>query len=124
MTDQNDGPRGDDAILVELVEQPGAPAPPAQGRLGVFYFAILVPTRGDLGRFFRHLAETGVRPGASDHHVSEALYLRDPDGLGIEVYADRPATAWDTRERTRAPARGGPRGGGGSPKPREGRASR
>ena len=92
-------PGGEDTTLVELREEPGAPAPPDRGRLGLFHFAILLPTRGDLARFLRHLAEGGVHPGASDHHVSEALYLRDPDGLGIEVYADRPAAAWQTRGR-------------------------
>ena len=47
--------------------------------------------RSDLGRFASHLASSGLRPGMADHSVSEALYLWDPDGLGIEIYADRPA---------------------------------
>jgi catechol 2,3-dioxygenase len=87
-------PQGDEQTLVELREQPGAPPASPRGRLGLFHFALLLPTRADLGRFLRHLVEAGMHPGASDHHVSEALYLRDPDGLGIEVYADRPRSAW------------------------------
>jgi catechol 2,3-dioxygenase len=85
---------GDDATLVELVERPGARPMAARGRLGLYHFAILLPDRAALGRFVRHLAESGVRAGAGDHLVSEAFYLQDPDGLGIEVYADRPRDTW------------------------------
>jgi catechol 2,3-dioxygenase len=67
---------------------------PRRGRLGLYHFALLLPDRAALGRFVAHLAALGVRAGASDHLVSEALYLNDPDGLGIEVYADRPRHAW------------------------------
>lgn len=81
--------------LVELREQPGARPAPARGRLGLYHFAILLPDRAALGRFVRHLAARGERVGAADHLVSEALYLTDPDGLGIEVYADRPRAAWE-----------------------------
>jgi catechol 2,3-dioxygenase len=90
------GPAGGEA-LVELHEHPGAAPVPRRGRLGLFHFAILLPDRPALGRLLRHLGEVGVRPGASDHLVSEALYLNDPDGLGIEVYADRPRSAWRER---------------------------
>jgi len=90
------GPAGGGA-LVELHEHPGAAPVPRRGRLGLFHFAILLPDRSALGRFLRHLGELGVRPGASDHLVSEALYLNDPDGLGIEVYADRPRSEWRER---------------------------
>src|SRR5262245_54571329 len=83
------GPTGSAPIL-ELRERPGAKAVPRRGRLGLFHFAILLPDRPSLGRFLQHLADIGVTPGMSDHLVSEALYLYDPDGLGIEVYADRP----------------------------------
>jgi len=84
--------QGDDRVLVELVERAGAR--PARGRLGLYHFAILLPDRPSLGRFVRHLAAIGVRAGAGDHVVSEAFYLTDPDGLGIEVYADRPRSTW------------------------------
>lgn len=88
------GPNGDDAVLIELLEVPGATPVPRRGRLGLYHFAILLPTRADLGRFIAHLARIGARAGSSDHLVSEALYLNDPDGLGIEVYADRPREEW------------------------------
>ena len=80
--------------LVELRERKGAARAPGQGRLGLYHFAILLPDRAALGRFVAHLGAIGARAGASDHLVSEALYLRDPDGLGIEVYADRPRESW------------------------------
>src|SRR4051794_21235170 len=85
---------GGDTPLVELHEKPGVAPVPRRGRLGLYHFAILLPDRAALGRFVAHLAEVGERAGASDHFVSEALYLQDPDGLGIEVYADRPRSAW------------------------------
>lgn len=90
---------GDDTPLVELREKPGASPVPRRGRLGLYHFAILLPDRAALGRFVAHLAEIGERAGASDHRVSEALYLQDPDGLGIEVYADRPRAGWRIRDR-------------------------
>jgi catechol 2,3-dioxygenase len=93
------GPREGDRVLVELVERPGvAPADPRRPRLGLYHFAILLPDRPSLGRFLRHASELDIRPGAGDHLVSEALYLSDPDGLGIEVYADRPRTSWQRRQ--------------------------
>ena len=80
--------------LVHLTERSGANHVPLHGRLGLYHYAILLPNRAALGRFIVHLAEINERAGASDHFVSEALYLRDPDGLGIEVYADRPRRSW------------------------------
>ncbi|MDB4886750.1 MAG: Glyoxalase/bleomycin resistance protein/dioxygenase [Gemmatimonadetes bacterium] len=91
------GVRGGPA-LVELHEHLGAVPAPLQRRLGLYHFAILLPDRASLGRFITHLAARGERVGASDHLVSEALYLRDPDGLGIEVYVDRPAASWQSRD--------------------------
>src|SRR5205823_707735 len=88
------GAHGDDAVLVELVERPGALPAPRHGRLGLYHYAILLPNRAALGRFVAHLGDLGVPVGMSDHGVSEAFYLHDPDGLGIEVYADRPRTEW------------------------------
>ena len=86
--------RGDDTPLVELHEHPGAKPPPRRGRLGLFHFAILLPDRPSLGSFAQHLADIGAYAGSSDHLVSEAFYLQDPDNLGIEVYADRPRNTW------------------------------
>jgi catechol 2,3-dioxygenase len=84
----------DGTPLVELRERPGASPVGPRGRLGLFHFAILLPDRPSLGRFFRHVAGTGLVTGTADHAVSEAIYLSDPDGLGIEVYADRPREQW------------------------------
>ena len=88
------GVEGDERPLVELVERPGATAVPRRGRIGLYHFAILLPDRAALGRFLGHLGQIGARAGMSDHFVSEAIYLQDPDNLGIEVYADRPRSAW------------------------------
>lgn len=83
-----------ETALVHLTERAGATFSPQQARLGLYHFAILLPDRTALGRFVAHLGDIGAQAGASDHLVSEALYLRDPDGLGIEVYADRPRSDW------------------------------
>jgi catechol 2,3-dioxygenase len=88
------GAHGDDRPLIDLVERAGASPVPRRGRLGLYHFAILLPDRGSLGRFVGHLARLGARAGMSDHFVSEAVYLQDPDNLGIEVYADRPRSSW------------------------------
>jgi catechol 2,3-dioxygenase len=88
------GALGDDAPIVELVERKGARAVARHGLLGLYHFAVLLPDRVSLARFLRHLGEIGVRAGMSDHFVSEAIYLQDPDNLGIEVYADRPRSQW------------------------------
>ncbi len=69
--------------------------PPAPGTTGLFHVAILYPDRASLADALDRLAAAGVAlDGASDHGVSEALYLRDPDGNGIELYRDRPADEW------------------------------
>ena len=80
--------------LVVLEHRPGTVPVRPGSRLGLYHFAILLPDRSALGRFVQHLADIGARAGASDHLVSEALYLHDPDGLGIEVYRDRPRAEW------------------------------
>jgi catechol 2,3-dioxygenase len=85
--------------IVELRERPGAASAPRGGKLGLYHFAILLPDRAALGGLIAHLGRSGVRFGASDHLVSEAIYLNDPDGLGIEVYADRPRTSWTWENR-------------------------
>lgn len=70
-------------------------SPPPRGSTGLFHVAIRYPTRGALARALRRLVEEGVAlDGASDHGVSEALYLRDPDENGIELYWDRPREQW------------------------------
>jgi catechol 2,3-dioxygenase len=72
----------------------GAPPPP-RGTTGLYHFAILYPDRGALARAVRRVLDHGVRlDGAADHGVSEAVYLRDPDGNGIELYRDRPDLEW------------------------------
>jgi catechol 2,3-dioxygenase len=88
------GVKDDAEPLVELEEVAGTVPLQQHSRQGLYHFAILLPDRHALGRFLGHLARTGTRMGASDHLVSEAIYLRDPDGLGIEVYADRPRSTW------------------------------
>ena len=83
-----------DAVLLELVEQPGA-LPVQRGRTGLYHFALLTPSREALSRVLNHLLATNTPiDGASDHGVSEALYLSDPDGHGIEIYRDRPRREW------------------------------
>jgi catechol 2,3-dioxygenase len=84
----------DETPLIELDELRGATAVPRRGRLGLYHFALLLPDRASLGRFVAHLGALGEYAGMADHLVSEALYLTDPDGLGIEVYADRPRSGW------------------------------
>ena len=88
------GAQLDDTPIVELIERRGATPVPRRGRLGLFHYAILLPDRAALGRFVTHLGTIGEYAGMSDHRVSEAIYLSDPDGLGIEVYADRPRESW------------------------------
>ncbi|MDP8943242.1 MAG: VOC family protein [Actinomycetota bacterium] len=89
------GAGGED--LVVLHERPGARRAPRHA--GLFHVALLLPTRPELAHALRRLLEAG-RPlqGASDHGVSEALYLADPDGNGIELYRDRPREEWPRRD--------------------------
>ncbi len=80
--------------LIELVGAPDAPPVP-DFSTGLFHLAILVPDRAELARSLQRVAGAGWRlTGASDHLVSEALYLRDPEGNGIEIYRDRPREEW------------------------------
>jgi catechol 2,3-dioxygenase len=80
--------------LIVLVEEEGAR--PAAGHTGLYHFALLLPERPSLARWLAHAARDRVAlTGLSDHAVSEAIYLRDPDGHGIEIYADRPRELWD-----------------------------
>ncbi|HVU76863.1 MAG TPA: VOC family protein [Gaiellaceae bacterium] len=92
------GAGGEDLLV--LTEQPGAR--PADGYSGLFHFALLVPERADLARWLGHAARDRVPlAGLSDHDVSEAIYLRDPDHHGIEIYADRPRELWEGHVRER-----------------------
>jgi catechol 2,3-dioxygenase len=85
---------GTDTPLVRFVEEPGVRS--AQGFTGLFHVALLVPDRASLGRFLAHAVREQIPlTGLSDHVVSEAIYLRDPDYHGIEVYADRPREQWE-----------------------------
>lgn len=88
------GPHDSETTLVELHELEGASPAPERGRLGLYHFAILLPDRPALGRLIEQLARLDAHAGAADHLVSESIYLHDPDGLGIEVYADRPRSTW------------------------------
>lgn len=88
------GPHSEDHEIVHLRHLSTARPVPRRGLLGLYHFAILLPDRASLGRFVAHLGAIGAYAGMSDHFVSEAVYLTDPDGLGIEVYADRPRDAW------------------------------
>ena len=70
-------------------------APPAPGTTGLYHVALLYPDRAALAKALARLAAAGIAlDGASDHGVSEALYLRDPDGNGVELYRDRPVAEW------------------------------
>ncbi len=81
------------------LEQP-ANVRPKQGRTtGLYHFAILLPKRSDLANIVKHFVENGIRFGSSDHLVSEALYLNDPDGNGIEIYIDRDPSVWSWKDK-------------------------
>ncbi|HEV7134423.1 MAG TPA: VOC family protein [Gaiellaceae bacterium] len=87
---------GTDTELLRFVEEPGAQ--PATGHTGLFHVALLVPDRPSLARWLAHAArDRTALAGLSDHAVSEAIYLRDPDHHGIEIYADRPRAQWEGR---------------------------
>lgn len=73
--------------------------PPPRGSTGLYHFALLYPTRRDLAGAVRRVLDQGCRlSGASDHGVSQAVYLEDPDGNGIELYWDRPPESWPRGE--------------------------
>lgn len=86
-----------DRDLIFLTESAGAGQ--AFGTTGLYHFAILVPTRLDLAKSLRQLAASEIAvQGFADHLVSEAIYLSDPDGNGIEIYRDRPRSEWEFRQ--------------------------
>jgi catechol 2,3-dioxygenase len=84
----------DGKTALVTIEQPADVVAHVGRTSGLYHFAILLPSRADLSVFLRHLLETKYYFGASDHLVSEALYLSDPDGNGIEVYHDRAPSEW------------------------------
>jgi catechol 2,3-dioxygenase len=87
---------GTDGELLRFVEEPGAQ--PDHGHTGLYHVALLVPDRASLARWLAHAGREAVElTGLSDHAVSEAIYLRDPDHHGIEIYADRPREHWEGR---------------------------
>ncbi|MGG5820651.1 VOC family protein [Falsiroseomonas sp. HW251] len=84
--------------ILHLLDRPGARLE-APTEAGLFHIAFLMPTRLDLARWILHAAETRIPVGgAADHIVSEAIYLEDPEGNGIEVYSDRPESGWDWQD--------------------------
>jgi catechol 2,3-dioxygenase len=83
-----------ETILLELRHDPAAPLADRRAA-GLFHLALLLPSRADLGQWLRQAAEKRIGlQGASDHGVSEAIYLGDPEGNGIEIYTDRPSADW------------------------------
>ncbi|MGI8314117.1 VOC family protein [Halobacillus mangrovi] len=84
----------DGSSVLLTIEQPDFVKPIQASATGLYHFALLVPTRKDLAKVLHHLTKIGIRLGASDHLVSEALYLSDPDGNGIEIYTDRNSENW------------------------------
>jgi len=87
----------DGKMSILSIEQPSQPLPKLGRTTGLYHFAILLPHRSDLARIVYHFSELGIRIGSSDHLVSEALYLNDPDGNGIEIYVDREPSQWHWR---------------------------
>jgi catechol 2,3-dioxygenase len=92
------GNQSGDRVLLELHEKRGVRAVPRRALLGLYHSAVLLPSRADLGRFVTHAVAQGVHVGSSDHLVSEATYLVDPDGLTVEVYRDRARSEWIVNE--------------------------
>lgn len=78
-----------------ILEEPSDVIQKEKGTSGLYHFALLLPTRADLSRFLHHILALNIPLGASDHAVSEAIYVDDPDGSGIEVYRDRSSDEWE-----------------------------
>ncbi|QFF98205.1 VOC family protein [Psychrobacillus glaciei] len=84
----------DGKIALLSIEQPENVVLKQENTTGLYHFALLLPSRADLGAVLQHFIDINMRIGAGDHLVSEALYLNDPDGNGIEIYTDRPESEW------------------------------
>lgn len=96
-TDRKATLTADGKTPILTLEQPEGVTPKERRTTGLYHFAILLPTRKDLGAFLKHFIEQKgreVQLGAADHFVSEALYFNDPDGNGIEIARDRPSEGW------------------------------
>ncbi|EKN71311.1 hypothetical protein BABA_02227 [Neobacillus bataviensis LMG 21833] len=85
----------DGKTVLLSIEQPSNVIPKQGRTTGLYHFALLMPKRSDLAKIVQHFMEIGLRIGSSDHLVSEALYLSDPDGNGIEIYIDREPSEWN-----------------------------
>lgn len=83
--------------LLSLV-QPEGVKPKQPRTTGIYHFALLLPEKKDLAQFVMHLSEKNIQVGAGDHLVSEALYIKDPDGNDIEIYIDRDPSVWDWKD--------------------------
>ncbi|MGV2942076.1 VOC family protein [Mesobacillus sp. LC4] len=95
-TDKSAKLTADGKTVLLSIEQPSDVIPKKGRTTGLYHYALLLPERTDLANILKYLLQTGYPlQGASDHLVSEALYLADPDGNGIEIYTDRPASKWD-----------------------------
>jgi catechol 2,3-dioxygenase len=86
------GAGGEPFLFLEVA--PGTKPRPRQGLTGLYHVAILLPDRAALGSAITRLAEAGIKLAAADHNVSEAIYLYDEDGNGLEIYRDRPSDKW------------------------------
>ena len=93
-TDRSADLTADGKKVLLSIEQPDNVTPKEGRTTGLYHFALLLPTRSDLARIVQHFARIGLRFGSSDHLVSEALYVSDPDGNGIEIYRDRAPSEW------------------------------
>ncbi|MBS4210236.1 VOC family protein [Bacillus sp. FJAT-50079] len=85
----------DGETVLLSIQQPNNIIPKQRRTTGLYHFALLLPKRSDLAGIVQHFAKIGLQFGSSDHLVSEALYLSDPDGNGIEIYIDRAPSEWD-----------------------------
>ena len=94
-TDKTANLTADGKTVLLSIEQPDNVIPKQQRTIGLYHFALLLPKRSDLGKILKHFLQVGYPlQGAADHYVSEAIYLADPDGNGIEIYSDRAPSEW------------------------------
>jgi len=85
----------DEKTLLLIIEQPENVTAKEVRRTGLYHVPLLLPKRADLGKIIMHLSQNNILIGAADHKVSEASYLSDSDGNGIEIYTDRPPSTWE-----------------------------